>query len=223
MKKKTINFLSIILTVALGIGALMTVPAVYAETKTGVASPTVVASCPAIKTIGVSKLVTVKPPVLAKRVLTATDKANLVTLKTLYKQIVEEVKQIRAKAKADKAAGKDLTTFTAALKTAQKTVAQRVVSRGVMLTEAERTTLATLQTAIRTLEQQFKLQKKAGATATILAGIKVQLKTAKAARTTELKAIRTAALTDYSGRLVTLISDANVKLTFLQGLFAKLP
>jgi hypothetical protein len=51
----------------------------------------------------------------------------------------------------------------------------------------------------------------------------VQIKAAVTARTAYLKSIRTAALTDYSSRLVTLIANANVKLTLLQGLLARFP
>ena len=79
-----------------------------------------------------------------------------------------------------------------------------------------------IQTAIRTLEQQFKTQQKAKVDPTILAGIKVRLKAAITARTAELKTIHTTALTDYSNRLVTLLADANVKLAFLQGLLGEL-
>jgi ribosome recycling factor len=92
-----------------------------------------------------------------------------------------------------------------------------------MLTEAERTALAAMQTSIRTFEQQLKTQRKAKAPQATLDAIKVQIKAAVTARTAYLKSIRTAALTDYSSRLVTLIANANVKLTLLQGLLARLP
>src|SRR5450756_2690556 len=63
MTRRTIGLISIILAIVVGIGALMTVPAVYAETKTVVA----------------------RQSVTAKRTLTPADKANLRTLKALYK------------------------------------------------------------------------------------------------------------------------------------------
>lgn len=213
MTRRTIGLISIILAVVVGMGALMTVPAVYAETKT----------------VAPRQSVTAKRPVITKRILTPADKANLLTLKASYKQIEDTAKLVRAKAKADKAAGKDLTTFTADLKTALKDVTQRAVSRGIMfpreimLTEAERTALTALQTSIRTPEQLLKTQQKAKAPQATLDATKVLIKAAVTARTAYLKSIRTAALTDYSSRLVTLIADANAKLTFLQGLLARLP
>ncbi|RIE10191.1 hypothetical protein SMC3_07230 [Candidatus Cryosericum hinesii] len=207
MTRRTIGLISIILAVVIGMGALMTVPAVYAETKT----------------VAPGQSVTAKRPVIAKRTLTPADKANLLTLKALYKQIGDTAKLIRDKVKADKAAGKDLTTFTTDLKTALKDATHRAVSRGIMLTEAERTALAAMQTSIRTFEQQLKTQRKAKAPQATLDAIKVQIKAAVTARTAYLKSIRTAALTDYSSRLVTLIANANVKLTLLQGLLARLP
>src|SRR5659263_674511 len=147
MTRRTIELISIILAVVVGMGALMTVPAVYAETKT----------------------VAPGQSVTAKRILMPADKANLLTLKALYKQIRDTAKLIRDKVKADKAAGKNLTTFTADLKTALKDATYRAVSRGIVfprgivLTEAERTALAAMQTSIRTFEQQLKTQRKAKA------------------------------------------------------------
>jgi hypothetical protein len=213
MTRRTIGLISIVLVLVVGIGALVAVPAVRAETKTVVAGQSV----------------TAKRPVIAKRILTAADKANLQTLKALYKTIGDTAKQIRDKVKADKAAGKDLAAFTATLKTALKDATHRAFSRGIMfprgimLTEVERTALAAMQTSIRTFEQQLKTQRKAKAPQTTLDAIKVQIKAAVTARTAYLKSIRTAALTDYSSRLVTLIADANVKLASLQALLKTLP
>jgi len=213
MTRRIIGLISIVLVLVVGIGALVAVPAVRAETKTVVAGQSV----------------TAKRPVIAKRILTAADKANLQTLKALYKTIGDTAKQIRDKVKADKTAGKNLTTFTADLKTALKDATHRAFSRGIMfprgimLTEAERTALAAMQTSIRTFEQQLKTQRKAKAPQATLDAIKVQIKAAVTARTAYLKSIRTAALTDYSSRLVTLIADANTKLASLQALLNALP
>ena len=204
MTRRTIGLISVILAIVVGIGALVTVPAVYAETKTVVA----------------------RQSVTAKRTLTPADKANLQALKELYKQIGDTAKLIRDKVKADKAAGKDLTAFTTDLRTALKDATHRAVSRGIMLTEAERTALAAMQTSIRMLEQQLKTLRKIKtpkATKTALDALKVQIKAAIAARTAYLKTIHTAALANYSARLLTLIADANVKLTFLQGFLVRLP
>lgn len=215
MTRRTIGLISVILAVVVGIGALVAVPAVYAETKT------VAAKHPAV--YAETKTVTAKQSVTAKRTLTPDDKANLQALKELYKKIGGIAKDISDKVKAAKAAGKDLTTFAADLKTARMYATHRAVCRGIMLTEAERVTLKAMQTSIRTLEQQFKTQRKAGALQATLDALKVQIKAAIAARTAYLKTIHTAALANYSARLLTLIADANVKLTFLQGLLIRLP
>jgi len=212
MTRRTIGLISVILAVVVGIGALVAVPAVYAETKT------VAAKHPAV--YAETKIVT------AKRTLTPDDKANLQALKELYKKIGGIAKDIRDKVKAAKAAGKDLTAFAADLKTARMYATHRAVSHGIMLTEAERTALAAMQTSIRMLEQQLKTLRKIKtpkATKTALDALKVQIKAAIAARTAYLKTIHTAALANYSARLLTLIADANVKLTFLQGLLIRLP
>lgn len=213
MTRRIIGLISIVLVLVVGIGALVTVPAVRAETKTVLARQSV----------------TVKRSVTAKRTLTTADKANLQMLKALYKQIADTAKLIRDKVKADKAAGKDLTAFTATLKTVLNDATHTAVSRGIMfprgimLTEAERTALAAMQTSIRTFEQQLKTQRKAKAPQTTLDAIKVQIKAAVTARTAYLKSIRTAALTDYSSRLVTLIANAKVKLASLHALLNALP
>jgi hypothetical protein len=201
MTRRTIGLISIVLVLVVGIGALVTVPAVRAGTRT----------------------VTAKQIVTPKRTLTPADEAKLQALKALYKQIGDTAKAIRDKVKADKAAGKDLTAFTADLKTAQKYATHRAVSRRIMLTEAERATLEAMQTSIRTLEQQLKTQRKAKAPQATLDALKAQIKATIAARTAYLKTIHTAALTQYSSRLDTLIVDANMKLAFLQGLLARLP
>jgi len=201
MTRRTIGLISIALAVVVGIGALVTVPAVRAGTET----------------------VTAKQSVTAKRMLTPADEAKLQVLKALYKQIGDTAKLIRDEVKAAKAAHTDLTTFAADLKTARMYATHRAVSHGIMLTEAERVELKAKQTSIRTLEKLLKTQRKAKASKETLDALKVQIKAAIAARTAYLKTIHTAALADYSSRLVTLITDANMKLNFLQDLPARLP
>lgn len=200
MTRRSIGLISMILVLVIGCGVLVTAPAVYAETRS----------------------LTAKQTVAAKQTLTPADAANLQTLKALYKQIGDTAKLIRDKVKADKAAGKDLTAFSADLKTARKYATHRAVSRGIMLTEAERATLEAMQTSIRTFEQQLKTQRKAKALQATLDIIKVQIKATIAARNTYLKTIHTTALAQYSSRLYTLIADANMKLAFLQTLLGKL-
>lgn len=229
MKRMNLGLISIVLVLALGLGTLLTVPAVFAETKMGgegktVATPhTTPRVVPAAKAVVLKRLATAKQPATAKRIFTAVDKANLLILKDLYKQIGATAKLIRDKVKTAKKAGTDLTAFTADLKLAQEARTPRNVSHGIMLTEVERTTLVTMQTATRTLEQQFKTQKQVAAPQATLDAIKVQIKAANTARTAYLKTVHSAAKTDYSSRLVTLIADANAKLAFLQGLLARLP
>jgi len=215
MTRRTIGLISIALAVVVGIGTLVAVPAVYAETKTVTAKHPAV--CVETKTVAAKRLVT------AKRTLTPADEANLQALKALYKQIRDTAKLIRDKVKAAKAAHTDLTTFAADLKTAKMYATHRAVSHGIMLTEAERTALAAMQTSIRTSEQLLKTQRKAKAPQATLDAIKVPIKAAVTARTAYLKSIRTAALTDYSSRLVTLIADAKVKFASLQTLLNALP
>jgi hypothetical protein len=195
MTRRTVGLISIVLVLVVGIGTLVIVPAVYAGTRT----------------------------ITAKRTLAPADEAKLQALKVLYKQIGDTAKAIRDKVKAAKAAGKDLTAFTADLKTAQKYATHRAVSRGIMLTEAERAALEAMQTSIRTLEQQLKTQRKAKAPQATLDALKSQIKAVIAARTAYLKTIHTAALAQYSSRLDTLIADANMKFVFLQGLLTRLP
>jgi chromosome segregation ATPase len=195
MTRRTLGLIGITLALIIALGASIAVPAVSAGTK-GFA---------------------------AKQTLTPADQQKLQTLKALYKSIAEEAKAIRDKVKAAKAAGKNLTAFAADLKTAQKYATHRAVARGIMLTEAERTTLETMQTTIRSLEKTLKTQRKAKAPQATLDAIRAQIKAAITARTAYLKAIHTAALTQYSARLDTLIADANMKLAFLTNLLSRLP
>jgi hypothetical protein len=195
MTRRTLGLIGITLALIIGLGASIAVPAVAAKTKG-----------PA-----------------AKQTLTPADQQKLQTLKALYKSIAGEAKAIRDKVRAAKATGKDLTAFAADLKTAQKYATHREVAHGVMLTEAERTTLEAMQTTIRSLETTLKTQRKAKAPQATLDAIRAQIKAAVTARTTYLKTIHTAALTQYSARLDTLIADANMKLAFLTNLLSRLP
>jgi hypothetical protein len=195
MTRRTLGLIGITLVLIIGLGTAIAVPAVSAETKG-----------PA-----------------AKQALTPADQQKLQTLKALYKSIAEEAKAIREKVRTAKAAGKDLTAVAADLKTAQKYATHREVARGVMLTEAERTTLEAMQTTIRSLETTLKTQRKAKAPQATLDATRAQIKAAVSARTAYLKAIHTAALTQYSARLDTLIADANMKLAFLTNLLSRLP
>lgn len=205
MNRHNIGLISILLVLMLGLGALVAVPAAYAGTGKG---------APQQQN---------KPVAAPRQALSPADQAKRDTLKGLYKQIAETAKAIREKVKAARAAGKDLTPFMADLKTAQKDATHRLVSRGLMLTQAERTQLETMQSSIRALEQQFKTQRKAKADKAVLDAIKAQIKTAVAARNAFLKTVRTAALAQYSARLDTLIAEAGAKLAFMQALLIRLP
>src|SRR5450830_1969710 len=72
MTRRTIGLISIALAVVVGIGTLVAVPAVYAETKTVTAKHPAV--CVETKTVTAKRLVT------AKRTLTPADEANLQAL-----------------------------------------------------------------------------------------------------------------------------------------------
>ena len=195
MTRRARGLIGMALVLIIGLGAWIAVPAVSAGTKIQA----------------------------AKQTLTPADQQKLQTLKALYKSIAEEAKAVRDKVRAARTAGKDLTAFAADLKTAQRYATHRAVSRGIMLTEAERATLEAMQTAIRSLETTLKTQRKAKAPQATLDAIRAQIKAAVAARRAYLKAIHTAALTQYSSRLDVLIADANMKLAFLTNLFARLP
>lgn len=205
MTRKNIGLMSIALVLMLGFGALVAVPAAYA----GTGKP-----APKAET---------RQAVAPRQALSPADQAKLVALKALYKQIADTAKAIRDKVKAARAAGTDLTAFIADLRTAQKDATHRTVSRGAMLTQAERTQLEAMQSSIRALEQQLKTQRRAKADKAVLDAIKAQIRTAVAARNAFLKTVRTAALAQYSARLDTLIADANARLAFMQALLVRLP
>ncbi|MFZ2413736.1 MAG: hypothetical protein WAW16_05895 [Candidatus Cryosericum sp.] len=201
MTRRTVGLTSIVLILIIALGTLVTAPAVFAETGKPAA----------------------KQSVVAKRTLTPADEAKLQALKVLYRQIGDTAKTIRDKVRAARVAGSGLTAFSADLKTALKYATHRTVSRGIMLTEAERATLEAMQKSIRTLEQQLKMQRKAKAPQATLDAVRAQIRATIAARTAYLRTTHTAALAQYSSRLDTLIADANMKLTFLQGLLVRLP
>ena len=159
----------------------------------------------------------------ARGKLTDADKAKLELLKNLYKQIAETEKAIRAKVKAARAAGKDLTPYTADLKTAERYSVHRQISHGLMLTEAERQQLEAMDTSIRSLERQLLQLRKAKAPQATIDALKAQIKAVRSARDAFAKSIRTAALNQFSARLDLLVADANMKLAFLQSLLARLP
>jgi len=196
-------------------GSTYTAPAATVATQTATVTGTYTEGA-------VTKLATAVVTISA---IPVTNLQALKALKALYKQIGDTAKLIRDKVKAAKAAGKDLTGLTADLKTAQKYATHRAVSHGIMLTEVERAILETMQTSIHKLEQDLKTLRKVKtpkATKATLDLFRAHIKTAIAERTAYLKTIHTAALTQYSSRLVTLIADATMKLTFLQTLLGKL-
>ena len=196
-------------------GSTYTAPAATVATQTATVTGTYTEGA-------VTKLATAVVTISA---IPVTNLQALKALKALYKQIGDTAKLIRDKVKAAKAAGKDLTGLTADLKTAQKYATHRAVSHGIMLTEVERAMLETMQTSIHKLEQDLKTLRKVKtpkATKATLDLFRAHIKTAIAERTAYLKTIHTAALTQYSSRLVTLIADATMKLTFLQTLLGKL-
>ena len=212
MTRRTVGLISIALAVVVGIGALVAVPAVYAETKT----------------------VAAKQSVNAKRMLTPDDKAKLQALKELYKQIGDTAKAIRDKVKADKAAGKDLSAFKEDLKIVKKDLKIVLKSRHNLrhnvermrkpqLTKAEHTQLKAIEARALELRKQLKAKIHAKVPQVEIDGLKAQLKAVIAERDALVKAFRASARAQYLGRLDDLIAQATKDLAFLQVLLTRLP
>ncbi|MCX6097100.1 MAG: hypothetical protein NTZ77_01245 [Caldiserica bacterium] len=198
MTRRTVGLISIFLVLVMGLGALIAIPAVRADTTV---------------------------PVNATD--KAAIDAGLAILKTLGQQIHETAKAVQEKVKAAKAAGKDLTAFKADIATALKggrhlrlDVARM---RKPQLTAAQRVQLKTAQTAIETQRKNLQARTKAGALQTELDTLKAGLKAAVQARDALIKSFRVSAQAQVLQRLDNLIAEANKELTFLQGLLIHLP
>jgi DNA repair ATPase RecN len=198
MTRRTIGLISIALAVVVGIGALVAVPAVRADTTAPVSAAD-----------------------------KAATNAKLAALKTLGQQVREAAKAVREKVKAAKAAGKDLTAFRAdvatALKGGRNLRSDVARIRRPALTEAEYTQLKAAQAGIATLRKQLQARTKAGAPHAELDALKASIKSAIQARDALLKSFRLRAKTQMLEQLDNLITDANRELAFLQGLLTRLP
>jgi hypothetical protein len=198
MTRKSFGLISVILVVVIGLGALIAVPAVRADTPA--------------------------PVTTADKA--ATD-AKLAALKALGQQVREAAKAVQEKVKAAKAAGKDLSAFRADIATALKGGRHMRVDFKRMqkpqLTEAERVQLKAVEASVRDVKKQIKAKIDANAPQTEIDALKLQLKAAIAARETLVKAFRARARAQFLARLDNLIADANKELTFLQGLLVRLP
>jgi hypothetical protein len=198
MTRKSFGLISVILVLAIGLGALIAVPAVRADTPA--------------------------PVTAADKA--ATD-AKLATLKALGQQVREAAKAVQEKVKAAKAAGKDLSAFRADIAKALKGGRHMRIDFKRMqkpqLTEAERVQLKAIETSVRDLKKQIRAKIDATGTPAEIDALKVQLKAAIAARETLVKAFRARARAQFLLRLDNLIDDARKELTFLQGLLVRLP
>jgi chromosome segregation ATPase len=198
MTRRTVGLISIVLVLVIGLGALIAVPAVRADTTAPVSAAD----------------------------KAATD-AKLAALKTLGQQIREIAKAVREKVKAAKAAGKDLTAFKADIVTALKGGRNLRLDvariRRLGPTEAQRTQLKAAQATIATLRKQLQARTKAGAPQSELDAPKASIKSAIQARDALLKSFRLTARTHMFEQLDNLIADATRELAFLRGLLARLP
>jgi hypothetical protein len=198
MTRRSFGLISIILVLVIGLGALVAVPAVRADTTAPVSA--------------------------AEK---AATEAKLATLKALGQQVREAAKAVQEKVKAAKTAGKDLTAFRADIAKALKGGRHLRIDVKRMqrprLTEAERVQLKVIEASIRDLKKQIKAKIDAKAPQAEIDALKVQLKAAIAARETLVKAFRARTRAQFLARLDNLINDARKELTFLQGLLVRLP
>ena len=198
MTRKSFGLISVILVVVIGLGALIAVPAVRADTPAPVSA--------ADKAI--------------------TD-AKLATLKALGQQVREAGKAVQEKVKAAKAAGKDLSAFRADIAKALKGGRHMRIDFKRMqkpqLTEAERVQLKAIEARVLELKKQLKAMIDAKGTPAEIETLKALLKAKIAEREALVKAFRARARAQFLVRLDNLIDDARKELTFLNGLLAALP
>ncbi len=198
MTRKSFGLISVILVVVIGLGALIAVPAVRADTPAPVSA--------ADKAI--------------------TD-AKLATLKALGQQVREAAKAVQEKVKAAKAAGKDLSAFRADIAKALKGGRHMRIDFKRMqkpqLTEAERVQLKAIEARVLELKKQLKAMIDAKGTPAEIETLKALLKAKIAEREALVKAFRARARAQFLVRLDNLIDDARKELTFLNGLLAALP
>jgi hypothetical protein len=206
MTRRTIGLISIVLAVVVGIGALIAVPAVRADTTAPVSA--------------IDK---------------AAANVKLAALKTLGQQIREAAKAVREKAKAAKDAGKDLSAFKEDLKIVKEDLKIVLkgwhnlrcgvgkLRRKPPLTKAERTQLKAIEARALELRKQLKAKIDAKAPQAYTDVLKAQLKAVIAEREALVKAFRASARVQYLDRLDNLIAQATKDLSFLQVLLTKLP
>ena len=198
MTRKSLGLISVILVVVLGLGALIAVPAVRADTTAPVSA--------ADKAIA---------------------DAKLATLKALGQQIREAAKAVQEKVKAAKAAGIDLSAFRAdiakALKGGQHLRIDFKRMQKPQLTDAERVQLKAIEVRVIELKKQLKAKIDAKAPQAEIEVLKAQLKAVIAEREALVKAFRAGARAHFLARLDNLIDDARKEVTFLQGLLGRLP
>ncbi|MCX6085562.1 MAG: hypothetical protein NTX94_03870 [Caldiserica bacterium] len=181
MTRKSLGLISVILVVVLGLGALIAVPAVRADTTAPVSA--------ADKAIA---------------------DAKLATLKALGQQIREAAKAVQEKVKAAKAAGIDLSAFRAdiakALKGGQHLRIDFKRMQKPQLTDAERVQLKAIEVRVIELKKQLKAKIDAKAPQAEIEVLKAQLKAVIAEREALVKAFRAGARAHFlaSGKSVTM-------------------
>lgn len=198
MTRRSVGLISIVLVLVIGLGALIAVPAVRANTTT----PVNAADKAAID-------------------------AKLAALKTVGQQVREAAKAVQEKVKAARAAGKDLSAFKAGIATALKggrnlrfNVARM---RKPQFTAAERAQLKAIEPRALELRKQVKAKIDAKALQAEIAALKAQLKTVIAEREALVKAFRARARAQFLTRLDNLIAGATRELAALNDLLATLP
>jgi flagellar biosynthesis chaperone FliJ len=212
MTRRTVGLISIVLVLVIGLGTLISVPAVRADTTAHVS-------------------VTDKAASVADK---AAADVKLAALKTLGQQIREAAKAVWEKAKAAKDAKKDLSAFKEDLKTVKEDLKTVFKSRHNLrhniqrmrkpqLTAAERTQLKGVEVRAHELKKQLKAKIDAKPPQAEIDALKAQLKTVIAEREALVKAFRARARAQFFGRLDSLIAKATKELTFLQGLLVRLP
>lgn len=198
MTRRTVGLISIVLVLVIGLGALMAVPAVRADTTAPVSA--------------------------ADKVVTD---AKLAALKALGQQIRDVAKAVQEKVKAAKAAGKDLTAFRTDIVKALKGGRHMRIDVKRMqrpqLTEVERIQLKAVEASVRDLKKQLKAKIDAKGTPVEIETLKAQLKAAIAAREALVNVFRARARAQFLARLDNLIADATRELGFLNGLLDRLP
>ncbi|MHB8070483.1 MAG: hypothetical protein ACYDHF_00825 [Candidatus Cryosericum sp.] len=200
MNKKTIVVLSIALAAVIGFGALLAVPTVRADT------------------VATTQVSTADKTAISARIS---------TLRGLYQQIRKAADDVRAKVKAAKSTGADLTAFKEDIKTVLKGGKHLRIDvsklRRIKLTELQRSQLKSAQTSIDAVKKQIRQAIESKLPQGQIDVLKASLKAAIAARDALIKSFRVTTGTRILGQLDNMIAEALKELTALHTLLARLP